>query len=183
MCRFSFERFSFLVSTLQPDMTKRYKTKNIEMRSLPIGGVRKKGVRIGVSSALPFRSRPPFSRPDRRRCSCTSLTVSGAFSPPSPFRPTPSAKHPTNPPDPFRYNPSFCGFGCGLTNRVGDIGPGAFMILEHLKLVPFGPMRPGNQAALGNSLADLHLSKVLLRSSRFRVFLRSRETVNHTEIR
>lgn len=45
-------------------------------------------------------------------------------------------------------------------NRVGDIGPGAFMILEHLKLVPFGPMRPGNQAALGNSLADLHLSKV-----------------------
>lgn len=44
--------------------------------------------------------------------------------------------------------------------RVGDIGPGAFMILEHLKLVPFGPMRPGNQAALGNSLADLHLSKV-----------------------
>lgn len=44
--------------------------------------------------------------------------------------------------------------------RVGDIGPGAFMILEHLALVPFGPMRPGNQAALGNSLADLHLSTV-----------------------
>lgn len=43
---------------------------------------------------------------------------------------------------------------------MGEIGPGAFMILEHLALVPFGPMRPGNQAALGNSLADLHLSKV-----------------------
>ena len=36
------------------------------------------------------------------------------------------------------------------------------MILEHLALVPFGPMRPGNQAALGNSLADLHLSTVRL---------------------
>eukprot|EP00752_Nemacystus_decipiens_P007970 g7123.t1 len=47
----------------------------------------------------------------------------------------------------------------GVLPKVGDIGPGAFMILEHLKLVPFGPMRPGNQAALGNSLADLHLSK------------------------
>ncbi|CAM9738390.1 unnamed protein product [Ascophyllum nodosum] len=47
----------------------------------------------------------------------------------------------------------------GKLPRVGEIGPGAFMILEHLTLVPFGPMRPGNQAALGNSLADLHLSK------------------------
>ncbi|CAM9791502.1 unnamed protein product, partial [Laminaria digitata] len=46
----------------------------------------------------------------------------------------------------------------GKLPKVGDIGPGAFMILEHLALVPFGPMRPGNQAALGNSLADLHLS-------------------------
>lgn len=36
------------------------------------------------------------------------------------------------------------------------------MILEHLALVPFGPMRPGNQAALGNSLADLHLTTVRL---------------------
>lgn len=36
------------------------------------------------------------------------------------------------------------------------------MILEHFALVPFGPMRPGNQAALGNSLADLHLSTVRL---------------------
>ncbi|CBN73886.1 fructosamine 3 kinase related protein [Ectocarpus siliculosus] len=47
----------------------------------------------------------------------------------------------------------------GVLPKVGEIGPGAFMILEHLALVPFGPMRPGNQAALGNSLADLHLSK------------------------
>lgn len=36
------------------------------------------------------------------------------------------------------------------------------MILEYLPLVPFGPMRPGNQVALGNSLADLHLSKARL---------------------
>lgn len=48
----------------------------------------------------------------------------------------------------------------GKLPKVGEIGPGAFMVLEHLALVPFGPMRPGNQAKLGNSLADLHLSTV-----------------------
>ena len=52
---------------------------------------------------------------------------------------------------------------------MGEIGPGAFMILEHLTLVPFGPMRPGNQAALGNILADLHLSKARYRLLRLKV--------------
>ncbi|CAN0471929.1 unnamed protein product [Discosporangium mesarthrocarpum] len=44
--------------------------------------------------------------------------------------------------------------------RVGEVGPGGFMVLEYFDLVPFGPMRPGNQKALGEGLANLHLSKV-----------------------
>lgn len=45
------------------------------------------------------------------------------------------------------------------------------MILEHFALVPFGPMRPGNQAALGSSLADLHLTTVRLLACTERVII------------
>lgn len=33
----------------------------------------------------------------------------------------------------------------GKLPKVGEIGPGAFMILEHLKLMPFGIMRSDMQ--------------------------------------
>ena len=33
----------------------------------------------------------------------------------------------------------------GKLPKVGEIGPGAFMILEHLKLLPFGIMRSDMQ--------------------------------------
>lgn len=33
----------------------------------------------------------------------------------------------------------------GRLPKVGDVGPGAFMILEHLKLMPFGIMRSDMQ--------------------------------------
>eukprot|EP00968_Pinguiococcus_pyrenoidosus_P019413 scaffold2114_cov253-Pinguiococcus_pyrenoidosus.AAC.8 len=46
----------------------------------------------------------------------------------------------------------------GKLPRVGDFGPGSFMILEYLPLVPFGSMRPETQTALGEQLAAMHLS-------------------------
>lgn len=48
----------------------------------------------------------------------------------------------------------------GKLPKVGDIGPGAFMVLDWLKLLPFGAMRSDIQKGLGDKLADLHLSKV-----------------------
>jgi fructosamine-3-kinase len=46
----------------------------------------------------------------------------------------------------------------GKLPKVGDIGPGAFMILEWMDLQPFGAMRSDVQKALGDQLADMHLS-------------------------
>ncbi|GMH63247.1 hypothetical protein TrLO_g6112 [Triparma laevis f. longispina] len=48
----------------------------------------------------------------------------------------------------------------GKLPKVGDIGPGSFMVLEYLPLVPFGSMRPDNQVKLAQNLAELHSSKV-----------------------
>ncbi|KAG5185668.1 fructosamine 3 kinase related protein [Tribonema minus] len=48
----------------------------------------------------------------------------------------------------------------GRLPKVGDIGPGAFMVLEWLDLKPFGAMRSDVQSGLGDKLADLHLSRV-----------------------
>ncbi|CAM9328016.1 unnamed protein product [Phaeothamnion confervicola] len=44
----------------------------------------------------------------------------------------------------------------GRLPKVGDIGPGAFMVLEWLQLAPFGSMRTDNQRVLGEQLAALH---------------------------
>lgn len=33
----------------------------------------------------------------------------------------------------------------GRLPRVGDVGPGAFMVLDYLPLLPFGIMRPDMQ--------------------------------------
>lgn len=46
----------------------------------------------------------------------------------------------------------------GALPRVGDFGPGAFMLLEWIDLVPFGASRPAVQESLGASLAALHAS-------------------------
>ena len=48
----------------------------------------------------------------------------------------------------------------GKLPKVGDIGPGAFMILEYLPLVPFGIMQSDNQAQFGEKLAALHSNNV-----------------------
>lgn len=47
----------------------------------------------------------------------------------------------------------------GHLPKVGDIGPGSFMILEYLPLKPFAVLSDDNQAALGEQLAALHQSK------------------------
>ncbi|TFJ83631.1 hypothetical protein NSK_004735 [Nannochloropsis salina CCMP1776] len=47
----------------------------------------------------------------------------------------------------------------GKLPKVGDVGPGAFMVLEHLKLLPFGIMRTDMQQRLGEQLAALHLDQ------------------------
>jgi protein-ribulosamine 3-kinase len=47
----------------------------------------------------------------------------------------------------------------GALPRVGEYGPGAFMLLEWFDLVPFGANRPAAQARLGGMLADVHLSR------------------------
>ena len=47
----------------------------------------------------------------------------------------------------------------GKLPKIGDIGPGAFMVLEHLKLKPFGIMRSDMQQQLGTQLAALHLDQ------------------------
>lgn len=44
----------------------------------------------------------------------------------------------------------------GKLPRVGDYGPGAFMLLEWFDLVPFGAQRPGVQRALAEMLAGMH---------------------------
>lgn len=44
----------------------------------------------------------------------------------------------------------------GKLPRVGDYGPGAFMLLEWYDLVPFGAQRPGVQRALAQMLAGMH---------------------------
>lgn len=44
----------------------------------------------------------------------------------------------------------------GALPRVGDYGPGAFMILTYLELMPFGANRPDVQRALAAGLAALH---------------------------
>ena len=46
----------------------------------------------------------------------------------------------------------------GALPRVGDLGPGSFLVLEHLPLVPFGSLRPDNQKLLGEQIAAMHLS-------------------------
>lgn len=48
----------------------------------------------------------------------------------------------------------------GKLPKVGDIGPGAFMILEYLPLAPFGIMQSDNQAQFGEKLAALHSNNV-----------------------
>jgi len=48
----------------------------------------------------------------------------------------------------------------GELPRVGEFGPGSFMILEWLPIVPFGAMQSQNQKLLGLSLAELHKSTV-----------------------
>lgn len=45
----------------------------------------------------------------------------------------------------------------GLLPRVGNYGPGAFMVLTYLPLVPFGANRPDVQRALAAGLAALHM--------------------------
>eukprot|EP00171_Calliarthron_tuberculosum_P002177 IDg2177t1 len=44
----------------------------------------------------------------------------------------------------------------GRLPRVGDYGPGAFLLLEWFDLAPFGAQRAGVQAQLGNMIADMH---------------------------
>ncbi len=44
----------------------------------------------------------------------------------------------------------------GRLPRVGEYGPGAFMLLEWYDLAPFGGQRRGMQRALGEMLAELH---------------------------
>jgi len=48
----------------------------------------------------------------------------------------------------------------GVLPKVSDIGPGTFMIIEWMELVPFGAMRSDNQKLLGKQLAQMHLSRV-----------------------
>lgn len=47
----------------------------------------------------------------------------------------------------------------GKLPKVGDIGPGCFMVLEWMDLKPFGSMRSDIQVKLASQLADLHLSR------------------------
>jgi fructosamine-3-kinase len=47
----------------------------------------------------------------------------------------------------------------GKLPKVGDCGPGAFMVLDHLKLLPFGIMRSDMQQRLGKQLAEMHLDQ------------------------
>eukprot|EP00612_Vaucheria_litorea_P001246 CAMPEP_0171452614 /NCGR_PEP_ID=MMETSP0945-20130129/652_1 /TAXON_ID=109269 /ORGANISM="Vaucheria litorea, Strain CCMP2940" /LENGTH=347 /DNA_ID=CAMNT_0011977317 /DNA_START=153 /DNA_END=1196 /DNA_ORIENTATION=- len=47
----------------------------------------------------------------------------------------------------------------GKLPKVGEIGPGSFMVLEWLDLKPFAAMRSDIQNGLGKNLAELHLSK------------------------
>lgn len=47
----------------------------------------------------------------------------------------------------------------GPLPRVGDFGPGAFMVLEYLDMKPFGSMQKETQRALGEQLAALHGSR------------------------
>jgi protein-ribulosamine 3-kinase len=49
----------------------------------------------------------------------------------------------------------------GKLPRVGDFGPGAFMLLEWFDLVPFGASRPEVQRSLGHIIADIHTSSAL----------------------
>lgn len=46
----------------------------------------------------------------------------------------------------------------GRLPKVGDFGPGAFMLLQWFDLVPFGASRTGVQKELATMLADMHLS-------------------------
>lgn len=46
----------------------------------------------------------------------------------------------------------------GVLPRVGEYGPGSFMILDWFELVPFGASRPEVQKRLGTVLADIHSS-------------------------
>lgn len=46
----------------------------------------------------------------------------------------------------------------GVLPRVGEYGPGSFMILDWFELVPFGASRPEVQRRLGDVLADIHTS-------------------------
>lgn len=48
----------------------------------------------------------------------------------------------------------------GKLPKVGELGPGSFMILEWMQLLPFGAMRPENQKKLAENLAALHSSTV-----------------------
>lgn len=54
----------------------------------------------------------------------------------------------------------------GRLPKVGDVGPGAFMILEHLKLMPFGIMRSDMQRwdALSHVLPGVNSRRSLLSS-------------------
>ncbi|CEL99260.1 unnamed protein product [Vitrella brassicaformis CCMP3155] len=45
----------------------------------------------------------------------------------------------------------------GVLPKVGSFGPGSFMVLDYLPLIPFGSLQAENQKALGRQLADLHL--------------------------
>lgn len=45
----------------------------------------------------------------------------------------------------------------GVLPRVGEFGPGSFMVMEWVEEVPFGVWRPGNQTILGRMLAEMHL--------------------------
>jgi protein-ribulosamine 3-kinase len=49
----------------------------------------------------------------------------------------------------------------GKLPRVGDFGPGAFMLLQWFDLVPFGASRPEVQRGLGQIIADIHTSSAL----------------------
>lgn len=44
----------------------------------------------------------------------------------------------------------------GRLPRVGDYGPGAFLLLQWFDLAPFGAQRAGVQAQLANMIADMH---------------------------
>jgi fructosamine-3-kinase len=49
----------------------------------------------------------------------------------------------------------------GRLLRVGNYGPGAFLLLELMDLVPFGASRVEVQKRLGDIIADMHLSTAL----------------------